>query len=163
MVSLIEKLNDCTVLCYAVWEFLTIKDICELIRVDKNVRLISLLINQIIPQQITINFDTSLVSKYQLAMHHIFHNFPNIYNLYLKNLNDPLENDCMFELFNTVSICNSLKELSIYITNNNCECISNLSKLEILDIGNSPISNSNALVEICSMKNITSLDICHCQ
>ena len=161
MVSLIQKLYDCCLLCNEIWEYLTINDICQLLKVNNNVRTISLIIKEVICQKITINFYSFPVSQRQLTLQKIFHNFSNIYKLVV-DTNEPMDINCMSVLYNTNSICNRLKGLSILLSNDNVGGLSNVRNLEILDCSYSPISNSNVFVEICLMKSLTSLDISHC-
>ena len=160
MLFLIQKLDNCGLLCLEIWQYLTIQDISHLLVVDKNVRLISLLINKQISQQISISL-YCLENKQQLVLQNIFRNFPNIYNLIVK-IHQPIKHHCMATLYNTKSISSSLKHLTIPLSDDNTGGISNLSIIQILNISFSTISKINGLIEISSMTNITSLDISQC-
>ena len=162
---LIEKLDNKGLL-QEIWLYLTIKDIKHLFVVNKCVNSISLKINKIISQKIVINFPFAchdlIMHEQSLALKTIFVNFPNIYNLIL-DIDNELDYEVLSVLYKTKSVCKSLKNLNVVISNESSEGISNLFNVEVLDISYSPIRETNGmLIEICSMTKITSLNISNC-
>ena len=58
--SLFQKLKNIGVFRGEIWPYLTLKDICHLLKVDKYTRLICLELNNQISQKLMINFYNSV-------------------------------------------------------------------------------------------------------
>jgi len=161
---LIQLLEDINIFRKAIWPYLTLKDICHLLKVDKNTRSICLGLNKLVSQKLRINFyNTCQENKQPSELKSIFNIFPKISKLFLSD-NQIMEFEAMFVLYHNESICNSLKDLTVLITDESSNGISNLFNVEVLDISCSPIKETynGMLIEISSMTNITSLNISNC-
>jgi hypothetical protein len=160
---LIQLLEDIKIFREAIWPYLTLKDICHLLKIDNNNRSICLALNKLISQKLRINFYNCQENEQPLALNSIFDIFPIISKL-IFNETQIMEIETMSVLYHNESICKSLTDLTVIIYNDSSIGISNLYNVEVLDISYSPINitNNGMLIEISTMTNITSLNISNC-
>jgi hypothetical protein len=171
MNSLLQNLEHFNLLRDGIWDYLTIKDICQILILNKNHRNIFLATNELYSHH-TISLTIVQCNLYDKCkiLNNMLKSFPNINSLFLfwkydintNNNDNNMDIDSMSILYNTKSICNSLKELQInYIYDSGVNGISNFSNLRVLNINGAPVTNQS-LLEISQMINITSLDISNC-
>jgi hypothetical protein len=181
MNSLLQNLEHFNLLRDGIWDYLTIKDICQILILNKNHRNIFLATNELYSHH-TISLTIVQCNLYNKCniLNNMLKSFPNINSLFLRwkydinnynndnnmdidyNNDNNMDIDSMSILYNTKSICNSLKELQInHITDSGVNGISNFSNLRVLNINGAPVTNQS-LLEISQMINITSLDISNC-
>jgi len=146
--------------------YLSINEICKLLVINKDIRENVLEVNKLIPQQIKLNnvyineVDNAIILK------NIFFSFPNISFLYFKSNYNSSKNlvvgESLLVLYKTNSICNSLIKLTISMSDEGVNGISNLKYIQVLDISHSSIT-VKGLIEICLITTIRSLNISYCK
>ena len=152
-----------------IWNYLSIKDICQILILNKNHRIIFLDINRSLSNHnITLDIVQYTVKDQCKIITSMLKSFPKIYSLHLQwkyvyNFkNNVMDYDSMSILYNTQSLYNSLNEIKIMLINDSgIVGISNFTNLRILDIQDSPIT-SHSLEEISLMINIKSLNLRNC-
>lgn len=165
---LLQQLDDCSLL-RELFPYFTIKDICQLLSVNKTVQVKILNINKLISHKIILSNLLRLTNEEDQTkmLENMLKSFPNIWNL---EVNNRIEYDfisiyyskCLSVLYNYQSVCQSLTELILpCLSDNGIVGISNLKKLKVLNIRCSDITN-RGLAEICSIVSITSLNISRC-
>ena len=175
---MIQKLEDHSILIEC-WSYITIKDICQLLIVNKAIREISLKINKLIPQKISLNRERNLVKLRNLIIL-----FPNIIDFALSLLDNPnitvsqyldnhqnyykiLKDQSLFVgpvlsvLYESKPVCQSLEALTITKISDykiSYSGISNLKNLKCLDVTCFDI-NKLEVKEICTMTSLISLSL----
>ena len=144
--SLFQKLKNIGVFRGEIWPYLTLKDICHLLKVDKYTRLICLELNNQISQKLMINFYNCQENEQPLALNSIFNIFPIISKLIL-NATQIMEFETMLALYQIESICTSLKDFTVIISNHSSVGISNLYNVEVLDISFDSVRLESQLME----------------
>lgn len=168
MNSVLQKLEQFSLLHGEIWYYLSIKDICKILILDKSHRSLFLVINRSFSHNISLYriFRHNINDKCKILIN-MLKSFPNIYSLNLglkfvtNNRNDVMDIESMSILYNTKSICNSLRKLRVVISDSGVVGISNLKYLSVLSINYSSITNQGIL-EISTMINITSLKTSTC-
>jgi len=163
------KLNDHGIIT-ELWPYLTIKDICQLLVLNKTIRIVALYNNKLFSKEINLKMENSFKEKRNnKKLKNIIFSFPNISKINITyqehkkicHINDFIAPSHLTILYHSDSVCMSLKELTVKLNNKGSIGISNLKNLILLDIHSSPMFD-NAMIEISTMMTITSLNISNC-
>ena len=153
-----------------VWCYFTVKDILQLLTVNKNVRTLCKRMNDYFPQRIKIRLMSNLTDKQcaKVLNNRISSPFHNISTLDISNINHfdndiALSKSSMSVLYNCDSLRQSLKVLTVEVKSDDGLCgMSKLTKLSSLDISYSSITD-NALINLTCLTNLTCLSIRSCE
>jgi hypothetical protein len=164
MQQIIQKLVDYKLIT-EVWPYLKTIDICHLLVVSKNVRLMSLYVNKLVPKTINLRLDRMSEEERIVILNNVLFSFQNIYSLkfYYNKSSLPIDQIGMSLslLYENNEVCKNLKKLSLLCTDKEgIYGISNLINIKTLELSLCNISNK-VLLEISSMVNIESLAICN--
>jgi hypothetical protein len=170
MNSLIPNLDDHDDLLRSeVWPYLTIKDICNLLTVNKNIKEISLSINILYSHTISLCILHRSLFEKNIILNNMLKSFPKIVNLIITKrgtnthpsiVNYAMTSDTMSILYNKQSICNSLQNFQVILADSGCVGLPNFDNVRKLNVSYSTITS---IVVIATMINITSLKIIACK
>lgn len=146
------------------FKYLSIKEICKLLVINKGIRENVLEVNKLIPQQIKLNNIYINEVENAIKLKNMLFSFPNISFLYFKSSYNLkyLVGESILVLYKTNSICNSLKKFTISMSDEGVNGISTLKYIQELDISHSSIT-VKGLIEVCLITTIRSLNISYCK